>query len=162
VDINYTGQILTQTNSVLGQFGEHQFPVFQPLLGRPDIKLQSFCRLGVDLVPPKASRHCCNNATLSVIVYGVLSLSDAVGDLFGQNGLYLQDPVGCDRSIRYANPHRLSFLDQEDLWTSIAQPNAPEPVEYVTNLVDFFSGFESGFDLHETKAAPAVRTSLLK
>ncbi|KAF2231648.1 hypothetical protein EV356DRAFT_471443 [Viridothelium virens] len=44
----------------------------------------------------------------------------------------------------------------------MTQIDAPEQVEYVTNLVDFFSGFESGLDLPETEAAPLVRTSLFR
>src|SRR5262249_42632298 len=109
-----------------------------------------------------ASRACCSTATLTVILYGKLSLFDPMGDLIGRNGLFLLDPIGCDRVVRYMNPHRLSSLDPGVVWTAIEQPGFIEPMEYLSNAVDFFNNFETGEDLAEAEGPAALRTCLLK
>jgi len=50
------------------------------------------------------SRTTCS---LSIIIYGSGELFEDIGRFFQDSGLFLQDPRGCDRNVRYRNPHRL-------------------------------------------------------
>ena len=102
------------------------------------------------------------SANLNIIIYGLLHLAEDVGELLGQNGLYLQDPKGCDRIVPYRNPQCLSFSDLDTVMTTIGGPDVPETIEYASDSLDFLSGFESGEKLKEAEQPAAVRTRLLK
>lgn len=84
-----------------------------------------------------------------------------VGNFLQEYKMFLQDPRGCDRNVRYRNPHRISGLDEEAPMTfkltfESAAPlalEAPDPV-------DVLSGFETGNDLSETQGSSLLVTRL--
>lgn len=63
-------------------------------------------------------------ACLSSIIYGPFRLFDHIGDLLEDNELFLQDPRGCDRNVRYRNPHRLSGKDSNAPMTIDREPDS--------------------------------------
>ena len=52
-------------------------------------------------------------ASVFGILYGPLGSFDAIGEFLEDNNIFLQDPQGCDRNVRYRNPHRLSGMDRD-------------------------------------------------
>lgn len=52
-------------------------------------------------------------------MYGPIELFDDIGEYFEENEIFIQDPKGCNRDVRYCNPHRLSSLNLDGpIWTS--------------------------------------------
>jgi hypothetical protein len=75
--------------------------------------------------------------------------------------MYLQDPHGCDRNVKYRNPHRLSGLDPDVPWTwDLDQLIAS--YEKAQSPVDLLAGFESDEFLPDIEAPSALRTPLYK
>ena len=54
---------------------------------------------------------------LHVVLYGPEKVSADVGDFLQECGWYLQQPEGCDRNVRYVNPHCLSADDEAKVMT---------------------------------------------
>lgn len=91
-----------------------------------------------------------------------------IGSFLQENGLYLQDPKGCDRNVRYRNPHRLSGLDDDapmtmDLEKTHRSP-AMEPLteEVLPVPIDIFSDFETTDSLPETVTPGCLATELYR
>ena len=102
-------------------------------------------------------------ATLTIIVYGPLDLFDDVGDFFQTCNMYLQDPVGCDRNVRYCNPHRLSGLDVEAPMTlDLDSAHRHMHISEISGNIDLLEGLNAPIDLPETESPPALVTSLLR
>jgi hypothetical protein len=108
----------------------------------------------------KRSTTAASTVAASVIIYGEFELFDEVGIFCDESGIFLQDPVGCDRVVEYRNPHRLSGFDNETTLTSIGDP-AVSTTEKMSP-VDFLSGFENGALLPETADPFPLRTGLHK
>ena len=102
-------------------------------------------------------------AALTIIVYGPLDLFDDVGDFFQTCDMYLQDPVGCDRNVRYCNPHRLSGLDVEAPMTLDLDPvHQHMHISEISGKIDLLEALNAPIDLLETESPPALVTSLLR
>nr|KAH0541367.1 hypothetical protein FGG08_004131 [Glutinoglossum americanum] len=111
----------------------------------------------------KASKSKLSNppAYVSAIVYGPLDLFEDVGKFVEECGMYLQDPRGCDRNVKYRNPHRLSGLDPDVPMTSeLVQLTISH--EKARNPVDLLAGLESDEFLPEADTPSALRTVLYK
>jgi hypothetical protein len=99
------------------------------------------------------------SAYLSTIIYGPLDLFEDVGKFVEECDIYLQDPQGCDRSVKYRNPHHLSGLDPDVPMTTdlahltVSHEKAPYPI-------DLLAGLESDEFLPDTEAPSALRTAL--
>ena len=100
---------------------------------------------------------------LSVILYGPLRNFDEVGEYLDNCEIYLQDPKGCDRNVRYRNPHRLSGLsshapftiDQELCESMKSCERAFQPVDYLAEV-------DTKTNLPETNASDAIARPLLR
>lgn len=102
-------------------------------------------------------------AALTIIVYGPLDLFDDVGDFFQTCNMYLQDPVGCDRNVRYCNPHRLSGLDVEAPMTlDLDSAHRHMHISEISGNIDLLEGLNAPIDLPESESPPALVTSLLR
>ena len=111
----------------------------------------------------KEGRNQQSAAALTIIVYGPLDLFDNVGDFFQTCDMYLQDPVGCDRNVRYCNPHRLSGLDVEAPMTLDLDPaHQHMHISEISGNIDLLEGLNAPIDLPETESPPALVTSLLR
>ena len=102
-------------------------------------------------------------ALLHAIIYGPLRCYNEVGDFLSECGLYLQDPVRCDRDVLYCNPHLLSCSDEERVTTfqlntiqdscQIEESGAPQ---------DLFELLRSEKLLPETEPSPFLVTKLYR
>ena len=101
-------------------------------------------------------------AALTIIVYGPLDLFDDVGDFFQTCDMYLQDPVGCDRNVRYCNPHRLSGLEEAPMTLDLDSARHHMHISEITRNIDLLEGLNAPIDLPETESPPALVTSLLR
>ena len=111
----------------------------------------------------KEGRNQQSAAALTIIVYGPLDLFDDVGDFFQTCNMYLQDPVGCDRNVRYCNPHRLSGLDVEAPMTlDLDSAHQHMHISEISGNIDLLEGLNAPIDLPETESPPALVTSLLR
>ncbi|KAI9659384.1 MAG: alpha-1,6-mannosyltransferase [Bathelium mastoideum] len=152
-------------SSEIGVLGPDIAKAIRVLSEDPDIDLQIRCTIKFDQSPSRARRKLKTTLTcwarLSIIVYGVLSNFDCVGDYIEDCGLYLQDPDGCNRNVPYRNPHRLSGMDkyppmtiEQDLKNASIQQKAYTVADDVAGLL------ESQQDLPETATPSSVITPL--
>ena len=112
-------------------------------------------------------RHDARHASesLSVIIYGPMTVYDEIGEFLQSVGLYLQDPQGCDRNVRYRNPHRLSGLDEDAPMTlelRNVQPQEKRAEELLQSPIDVFSDFETHTLLAETISPDCLATELFR
>lgn len=114
-------------------------------------------------VKPFRSMRLLKPCSLGIIIYGPIDLSKDVGSFFEDYELYLQDPVGCKRNVRYCNPHRLPPLDGAvpkftcDLGKSLQQLIEMDDIGARPDLLESLNSQEV---LPETPQPPSIRTSL--
>jgi SWI/SNF-related matrix-associated actin-dependent regulator of chromatin subfamily A3 len=159
--------ILEDDPSFLGHLSENAARVLDVLSAEKDVHLQflfSATRRHVPstktrgrLITPPVAPH------LSVILYGPLRIFDDVGEFLEKCQVYLQDPKGCHRNVRYRNPHRLSGLSPDAPWT-IEQEIEESLVrcEILRRPVDYLAEVDSRKDLPETISPRCLTTSLFK
>ncbi|KAI1501806.1 SNF2 family N-terminal domain-containing protein [Biscogniauxia marginata] len=103
--------------------------------------------------------------SLNIIIYGPFELFEDIGSFFQDHDIFLQDPVGCERNVRYCNPHRLPFLDTTltkftyDLAKQPAHVVEMDDVDSRPELLDILNSQE---DLAEASQPQSVRTTLAK
>lgn len=69
---------------------------------------------------------------------------EVIGELLSKYQMYLQDPVGCERSVLYRNPHLLS----------------PESEEYV--IADAFDSLLGNLEIEKLEAGPDLLAQLME
>lgn len=100
-------------------------------------------------------------AMASAILYGPQTMADAVGDFLDRCGLYLQEPLGCDRNVPYLNPHCLDALFRPMRMTFDIQHEKPiERSDRKFVPTEFFSSLETPI-CKERKTPRALKTELL-
>jgi hypothetical protein len=154
--------LFKKDHSPIGTLEENGLDILRGLSEEQSIGLQLLCTIELNrkalVSKPKLSSL---SAYLSIIIYGPLDLFEDVGKFVEECDTYLQDPHGCDRNVKYRNPHRLSGLDPDVPMTldlvqlTINHEKAPSPV-------DLLAGFESDEFLPVTEAPSALRTALYK
>ncbi|KAK3495760.1 SNF2 family N-terminal domain-containing protein [Neurospora crassa] len=105
------------------------------------------------------------DCTLSIIIYGPLELFEEIGSFFQEHDVYLQDPLHCDRHVRYCNPHRLSSANLEKcIWTSELGKPTTQLVELTSTVPapELLDAITSAQDLPEADQPRAIRTSLAR
>jgi SWI/SNF-related matrix-associated actin-dependent regulator of chromatin subfamily A3 len=158
---------LEDDSSLLGHLSENAARVLDVLSAEKNTHLQfTFfasrkhappAKAGGSLVAPTVTPH------LSVILYGPLRIFEEVGEFLDECQIYLQDPKGCNRNVRYRNPHRLSGLSPDASWT-IEQEIEESLVrcETLCRPVDYLAEVDSKQDLPETIAPYFLTTPLFK
>ncbi|KAK2038227.1 hypothetical protein LZ31DRAFT_130780 [Colletotrichum somersetense] len=167
----------TQDSNLSGDISSDFIYLTTALLEDTDIELQILCSITEDALKMANSEkrfrgpNLMTKCSLEIILYGQDNHSDDISLFIDQCNelledqfkLYLQDPVGCDRNVRYCNPQRLppldptaypytldleqkrqTFVDMEDL----------EPPPEMLELLD------SQEDLPEALQPPAIATPL--
>lgn len=103
--------------------------------------------------------------TLSITIFGPLNMFEEIGSFFQEHEVYLQDPLQCDRHVRYCNPHRLSSKDLERcIWTSDLGKTTTHLVE-LTSIVptpELLDAITIAQDLPEADQPRAIRTVLAR
>jgi SWI/SNF-related matrix-associated actin-dependent regulator of chromatin subfamily A3 len=146
------------------EFGEldcRTFKFLDILADEGRVTLQLYCQLESkddpsDRKRPRSSRARAVN--LSVIIYGCLDVFDLVGDFMSRSKMFLQEPQHCDRNVRYRNPHRLSWTNDEDKYTqSLDTPEqVPIDIKAFEALPDLLAEFGSQDSLLETEVSPTI------
>jgi SWI/SNF-related matrix-associated actin-dependent regulator of chromatin subfamily A3 len=94
-----------------------------------------------------------------------MELFEEIGTFFQEYDLYLQDPIGYKRNVRYCNPHRLRSPDTaltkftSDLAKQLAHGVEMEDVDTLPELLDVLNSQE---DLPETPQPRLIKTTLAK
>ncbi|KAI0600378.1 SNF2 family N-terminal domain-containing protein [Biscogniauxia sp. FL1348] len=107
------------------------------------------------------SRPC----SLNIIIHGPAGLFEDIGSFFQDHDIFLQDPVGCERNVRYCNPHRLPLLDTEitKLTSDLAkQPTHVVEMDDVDSRPELLDILNSQEDLAEASQPLSIRTVLAK
>ena len=101
---------------------------------------------------------------LSIIIYGPLRTFEEVGDYLDSCEIYLQDPKGCDRNVRYRNPQRLSGLSPHAPFTidQAIYESMKKSCERVSRSIDYLTEVDAKKDLLETAAPDVLTTHLLR
>ncbi len=103
--------------------------------------------------------------SLWIIIYGLAYLYEDLGDFFQDYDIYLQDPRGCDRDVRYCNPHRLSSIDLAScpMTSELGLQEAPFGafnLEDAPRQPDLLTILDSQGDLPEAPQPDAIQTPL--
>ena len=107
--------------SLIGSVSSDSTYLTAALLGETSLELQITCissgrqHKSTSTGKPLRLSGSSSKCTLNIILYGPIELSPNIDEfihncnehLDDMRKLYLQDPVGCDRNVRYCNPHRL-------------------------------------------------------
>ncbi|KAG4433796.1 hypothetical protein IFR05_010710 [Cadophora sp. M221] len=99
---------------------------------------------------------------LNVILYGPQVLEEAIGQFLSQQKIYLQDPLHCDRSVPYRNPHIIPPENGEVLMTDTLDSHpANLEIERLEAGPDLLSQLMSdAVPLPETQPSDIVKTDL--
>ena len=161
VYLNPYDTVISRSNSrPLGRLSKRDANILKTLQDDPDIELQIHCRVEKTYGRARNGNRAVSIACISVIIYGTMELFDPVGELFEENDLFIQDPVGCDRVVEYRNPHRLSGLDERPTMTSNEPIHPNIMIECASNPVDILSEFETSGSLAEAEDPLALCTPL--
>ncbi|KAK3989051.1 SNF2 family N-terminal domain-containing protein [Cladorrhinum sp. PSN332] len=102
---------------------------------------------------------------LNIVLYGPLELFEDVGAHFQERDIFLQDPVGCERNVRYCNPHRLPPVNSISpvLTAHLSSSTVQDPeIQNIAPLPELLDILNSQEDLAEAVQPPSIRTSLAK
>ncbi|KAG4441377.1 hypothetical protein IFR05_003134 [Cadophora sp. M221] len=148
--------------SIFGTIPERSVRILYALVSA-GCTTQLFCQNGHSAVEEGSGRPVEGGSivTLCVITYGPETLSEDVGDWLAEHGLCLQDPIHCDRNVRYENPHLLRADDEEPLMTYSLETNAPIiHAETAIAAPNLFELLNQEHNLAETEQPQAVSTPL--
>lgn len=99
--------------------------------------------------------------SLKAIIYGPVALEDTIGDFLSSYGMYLQDPLGCNRRVPYRNPHLFSDEPDEIMTDSFQSPLPDIEIERLDVGLGLLAQLmEDEAPLEETEAPPIVTTDL--
>ncbi|KAI1273078.1 SNF2 family N-terminal domain-containing protein [Xylaria sp. FL0933] len=143
--------------------------MLQAMLDEPAILLQVDCTVD-DMNNDRPKRSRCTSrivtCSLTIVLYGPLSLSEEIGIFFQSYDIYLQDPRHCDRDVRYCNPHRLSSADHMSLpmtseISSMTETiTGPGVAELMPERSELLAILNTNEELLEAPQPEAIRTSL--
>ena len=135
------------------------------LLQEVGIIFQIYCRTINRRAAPgkKGSRKTGANElqyVMNTIIYGPEELCDAVGTYLTKCGVYLQEPLNCDRDVQYLNPQVLSRVKEIVKTSSLMTLNeTPEEVKVISSE-DLFFELSSDAHLSLTEAPESIETPL--
>jgi hypothetical protein len=104
-----------------------------------------------------------SGVNLSAIIYGQEPLSSTLGEWLSDWGLFLQDPLHCEKNVPYKNPHLLCE-DEEETFTTfdITERLKHVIIEHVVVRPDLFELLNEENHLPETDAPPCILTPLYR
>lgn len=136
-----------------------------------DFGTQLYCHQRVEPDQNKSTRrnarhqkHSSQPWLLNVIVFGNKTSMDRIGDYLLKRKKYLQDPVGCERSLPYLNPHMMSAeLGNITMTDEFNRPEWSIDIERLNEGPDLLAKLmENVTELEETNAPDAVKTTLFR
>ena len=156
--------LLSADFSTFGTIESRTGKIMQVLHSEEQLSIQLYCQMSMDCGPSYRRRKVAASggmATLSAVIYGLPTAFEDVGNFIEECGMFLQDPLHCDRNVRYQNPHRLSGPEDKIVMTLPPVLDAICPkVEEIETPQDLFSGLGDSEVLLETAAPDEIKTSL--
>ncbi|KAF2493310.1 hypothetical protein BU16DRAFT_563473 [Lophium mytilinum] len=153
---------LLRNHSVEGLLGPREAQILQTLSKDEQIDLE----LAISAQSERSTKHTVRGVvqrSLKTIIYGPASLSDEVGEFLQACNVYLQDPIGCHRNVRYRNPHRLSSLDDDGPMTFDFQSSHTQlQLTDVDDEHDLLEALNAPTNLPETESPLQLETPLLQ
>ena len=147
--------------------GHIHYSYYQPLkalMEEDDIEIQIFCT--IDEQQKSLTKNNVyaqlTDCRLSIIIYGPDELFEGIGNFFQHHGLFLQDPLGCDRNVVYRNPHRLSSTDPArcPFTFELDQPQPQDHLGDVQIVDDILEALNTESNLKEAEEPSGLRTEL--
>ena len=152
--------------STFGTIESRTAKILQVLNSEEHLSIQLYCQTTRDYESSCRRRKAAASgvvAMLSAVIYGHPTAFDDVGKFIEECDMFLQDPLHCDRNVRYQNPHRLSGPDDKVVMTlSPALDNTSAKIEEIKTPQDLFSGLGDGEVLSESAAPSQIKTALLR
>lgn len=99
---------------------------------------------------------------MNTIIYGPEDLCDDVGSYLIRCGVYLQEPLECDRVVLYSNPQFLSRGDERVMTDQLGNLNSAAELEKFISQDDIFSELSCDDHLACTEAPEAIGTPLYR
>lgn len=135
------------------------------LLKEEGIAFQMYCRTINRRAAQgkKGSRKIGSNElqyVMNTIIYGPEHLCDAVGSYLTKCGVFLQEPLDCDRDLQYLNPQVLSRVTEIVRTSSLRSLNETPEEENIVSNEDLFFELSSDDHLSSTEAPDAIETPL--
>ena len=97
---------------------------------------------------------------LNAIIYGSKDLCHEVGAYLTKCGVYLQEPLDCDRDVQYLNPQVLSRIQGLVKTSSLMSLSETPEEEKTVSSENLFFELSSDDHLSLTEAPDAIGTSL--
>ncbi|KAK1855160.1 DNA repair protein rad5 [Colletotrichum chrysophilum] len=143
--------------------------VVPALLDSPQIRLETHCCVKGwsinDNRKRKASQVEHYLCELSMVVYGPMNLFECAGDFFEQYEVHLQTPTNCLRSVKYCNPHMLSWtsLESSPLTSDLGRQTTPPShrLEIVDSYTDILEVLNINEDLDKAAQPESILTPLV-
>lgn len=114
-----------------------------------DLKIQLCCYSRLEQPPQSLSYiHKRRNGKitrvwrLNAIIYGTVALADIVGQHLSKQRVHLQDPIDCERTVLYKNPHMISQGDD-------------------VVMTDFFTRIQPKIEIERLGVGPDLLTQLM-
>ena len=161
-----SGALLSEEDNIqLGIPEENGLHILRGPSNEHSIDIQLLCTIESNLQAlggkAKKSKTSDPAAHLSTIIYGPFDLFEDVGKFVEECDMYLQDPRGCNRNVKYRNPHRLSGLDADAPMT-LELSQFTVSYEKTPGTVGLLADLESDEFLPDAETPPALRTDLYK
>ncbi|OAL07654.1 hypothetical protein IQ06DRAFT_13635 [Phaeosphaeriaceae sp. SRC1lsM3a] len=148
-------------NSPIGRLDDYGGELLMRLVADDELILQLL--LSPSPVGPSTEKKLPKTASkyLGVIIYGPRRRISDVGEFVTKAGVYLDDPVKCDRNVPYMNPQCLFSLHERLPMTfELLQPQESQISDFSRASLDVLSGFESADDVDLSESPVALRTEL--
>jgi hypothetical protein len=146
-------------SSLFGQLDHRNSSLLINLAGQAGINFQIWCK---PIGRQGTSKKTVNDIqyVVNVIIYGPQDICDDTGDYLRRCGIFLQDPVHCNRDVTYQNPHLLARSDNLVSTFSLQTANNEPRLETVDSSEDIFSQLSSDDHLPLTEAPQSIATPL--
>lgn len=166
-DVFLDGDLIRRTSNPqtpIGNIDERHRVILKSLADQIEIDLQYLVvrRQQASQLSSKAPKRTSHpSMDLCIIVYGNIAVYDLVGDFLAECKLWLQDPIGSDRCVRYCNPQSLWALDEDIVrMTQDLSMAAEQTFESYEDSVDLLAELEYEGDLPESRQPEALKTHL--
>jgi hypothetical protein len=142
---------------------------FQDLLGSAFIRYEAFVGPNVwgEAIQTWRQTGKRGRLPINVNVYGSRDAIEAVGKVFSRARLYFQHPYRCDDSIKYENPHYLSFsnigIPESPTLTSWSTTSLHQTERYSKcNISEVLENLDQQEYVRQANIDSRVRTPLLR
>lgn len=154
-------------DSIFGEFDDRPAKIVVSLLSEPSIVFQIICRTlnRRAILTKKGTRKPGTNDlqyVIDIILYGPKEFADSTGGYLTKCGIYLQDPLNCNRDVAYMNPHLISRGDVRVMTSSLCSIDSAFDSAQAILHSDIFSKLSSDEHLSLTDAPNTIMTSLYR